>query len=389
MGGCLGGCLGEHKKEENMVLKTSSDKQSSEKKEESLDVKMSNGKQLNEEGIKVAVKTIEKQSSDDETVELGRNPIFKPKWAIDISDDQLPTTNESEDTSKVKTQSTPSEKKKATDTDDTSDLQKWFESLYEYSGDDSDVLEVNDVYREFKKSRLYNETKQNEPSLEPFQLTCCLTNVCNCASSICYRMTKCSLCSSKNKAKRNSCIKSCVNNTKGNNQQEDTTPSSISLSKHSPYYKIGNTEFSNLLKSMFQNDYQSKYEYFLYSDYLIGYKTIIYDIAEVNDSDEALVEKLRKFTEGFDFWNVSPPNSHSCDIIKINHNSKDKNHTSTSMGKIIFSVEVWPKHKASSMKVGSGRSEPNTNPYLPPPSNRMNWYYYYYYYYYYYHHYSL
>eukprot|EP00903_Cladosiphon_okamuranus_P014837 g13738.t1 len=41
------------------------------------------------------------------------------------------------------------------------------------------------------------------------------------------------------------------------------------------------------------------------------------------------------------------------------------------MGKLLISLELLPKENADAQPVGSGRNEPNQNPYLPPPAGRM------------------
>ncbi len=41
------------------------------------------------------------------------------------------------------------------------------------------------------------------------------------------------------------------------------------------------------------------------------------------------------------------------------------------MGSLLLSIELLPKDLAESVPVGMGRSEPNLNPYLPPPTGRM------------------
>lgn len=40
-------------------------------------------------------------------------------------------------------------------------------------------------------------------------------------------------------------------------------------------------------------------------------------------------------------------------------------------GKLLISLELLPKENAEAQPVGSGRSDPNQNPYLPPPAGRM------------------
>ena len=43
------------------------------------------------------------------------------------------------------------------------------------------------------------------------------------------------------------------------------------------------------------------------------------------------------------------------------------------MGKLCISVEVLPKVIAEAKPAGFGRSQPNTNPTLPPPQGRIKW----------------
>jgi len=42
-------------------------------------------------------------------------------------------------------------------------------------------------------------------------------------------------------------------------------------------------------------------------------------------------------------------------------------------GRILCSLEILPIWKAELSKVGKGRKEPNTSPYLPPPVGRFQW----------------
>ncbi len=42
-------------------------------------------------------------------------------------------------------------------------------------------------------------------------------------------------------------------------------------------------------------------------------------------------------------------------------------------GEVLLSIEILPKSSATAAPVGLGRSEPNVNPYLPPPTGRMKW----------------
>lgn len=45
--------------------------------------------------------------------------------------------------------------------------------------------------------------------------------------------------------------------------------------------------------------------------------------------------------------------------------------TQTFSGKLLISLELLPKENADAQPVGSGRNDPNQNPYLPPPAGRM------------------
>ena len=66
-------------------------------------------------------------------------------------------------------------------------------------------------------------------------------------------------------------------------------------------------------------------------------------------------------------WDILPDDS-----AWLNFESKDHNTGKvTPMGSIAYSVQIWPKDKAVLFNVGSARNEPNTNPFLPPPTGRL------------------
>jgi hypothetical protein len=52
---------------------------------------------------------------------------------------------------------------------------------------------------------------------------------------------------------------------------------------------------------------------------------------------------------------------------------RDKNDPTkvTPMGSICYSIQIWPKDKAIVMPAGAARTEPNSNPFLPPPVGRL------------------
>lgn len=51
--------------------------------------------------------------------------------------------------------------------------------------------------------------------------------------------------------------------------------------------------------------------------------------------------------------------------------STQESHFFFPAGKLLISLELLPKDAADAQAVGSGRNEPNQNPYLPPPAGRM------------------
>jgi hypothetical protein len=67
------------------------------------------------------------------------------------------------------------------------------------------------------------------------------------------------------------------------------------------------------------------------------------------------------------FFDDDPPDS-----AWMNFEKKGKNgEPPEPMGSISYSVQIWPKVKAENMPVGHARNDPNSNPYLPPPSCRL------------------
>ena len=66
---------------------------------------------------------------------------------------------------------------------------------------------------------------------------------------------------------------------------------------------------------------------------------------------------------------IDPPDSQ---WLKLSVTDKNTGET-TPKGEICYSIQIWPKDKALVMPVGAARSEPNTNPYLPPPVGRLKW----------------
>jgi len=90
---------------------------------------------------------------------------------------------------------------------------------------------------------------------------------------------------------------------------------------------------------------------------------------EKKEDDEgelkALVTSFKNMTG---LWDIDPEDS-----AWYHLESKDKNDPTdvTPMGSICYSVQIWPKDKAMVMQAGAARSEPNSNPFLPPPTGRF------------------
>lgn len=58
------------------------------------------------------------------------------------------------------------------------------------------------------------------------------------------------------------------------------------------------------------------------------------------------------------------------DWVTIYHTDREQG-ASKSMGKLAVSIQIVPEKEAQGMPVGTGRDDPNVNPYLPPPVGRM------------------
>lgn len=86
-----------------------------------------------------------------------------------------------------------------------------------------------------------------------------------------------------------------------------------------------------------------------------------------DDDDEAkeFITSLKNMTG---LWDIDPDDS-----AWYHLENRDKNDPTkvTPMGSICYSIQIWPKDKATVMAVGAARSEPNTNPFLPPPVGRL------------------
>jgi len=82
----------------------------------------------------------------------------------------------------------------------------------------------------------------------------------------------------------------------------------------------------------------------------------------------------------------TPNNTQTRNITNNNNNNNNELHTHTSpapkpaqpcafqkKGDLILSIELIPSVETKKRPAGKGRSDPNMNPFLPPPEGRVNW----------------
>jgi hypothetical protein len=86
------------------------------------------------------------------------------------------------------------------------------------------------------------------------------------------------------------------------------------------------------------------------------------------DDDDEAKEFITTIKNMTGLWDIDPDDS-----AWYHLENRDKNDPTkvTPMGSICYSIQIWPKDKATVMAVGAARSEPNTNPFLPPPVGRL------------------
>lgn len=91
-------------------------------------------------------------------------------------------------------------------------------------------------------------------------------------------------------------------------------------------------------------------------------------VDEEEEDDGELKELLSTFKSMTGLWEDDPQDSAWLDLAFHDHNHPEK---FKPMGSICYSIQIWPKEKATIMPVGAGRNEPNNNPFLPPPVGRL------------------
>jgi hypothetical protein len=90
---------------------------------------------------------------------------------------------------------------------------------------------------------------------------------------------------------------------------------------------------------------------------------------EAEDDGEAK-DMINNFKQMTGLWGeIDPPDCAWFKLVSVDKNTLE----ATPKGEICYSIQIWPKEKALVMAAGAARSEPNTNPYLPPPVGRLKW----------------
>jgi hypothetical protein len=87
-------------------------------------------------------------------------------------------------------------------------------------------------------------------------------------------------------------------------------------------------------------------------------------MSQDEEDQNALVKSIKNATG---LWDMDPDDSTWLFMDRLDHETGIRE----PQGKICYSIQLWPKEKAQVMPVGGGRQEPNNDPYLPPPTGRL------------------
>lgn len=83
-----------------------------------------------------------------------------------------------------------------------------------------------------------------------------------------------------------------------------------------------------------------------------------------DEEQDALINQVKEMTG---LWEIDPDDSTWIHMDSLDHDTGLRE----PMGRICYGIQIWPKDKALIMKVGSARSAPNQDPFLPPPTGRL------------------
>lgn len=87
-------------------------------------------------------------------------------------------------------------------------------------------------------------------------------------------------------------------------------------------------------------------------------------VSQDEEDQNALVKSIKNATG---LWDMDPDDSTWLYMDRLDHETGVRE----PQGKICYSIQLWPKEKGQVMPVGAGRQEPNNDPYLPPPTGRL------------------
>ena len=82
------------------------------------------------------------------------------------------------------------------------------------------------------------------------------------------------------------------------------------------------------------------------------------------EDQNALIKTIKNATG---LWDMDPDDSTWLYMDRLDHETGIRE----PQGKICYSIQLWPKEKGMVMPVGSGRQDPNNDPFLPPPTGRL------------------
>jgi hypothetical protein len=83
-----------------------------------------------------------------------------------------------------------------------------------------------------------------------------------------------------------------------------------------------------------------------------------------DEEQDALINQVKEMTG---LWEIDPEDSTWLHLDCLDHETGIRE----PMGRVCYSMQLWPQDKAMIMKVGTGRSAPNQDPFLPPPTGRL------------------
>jgi hypothetical protein len=147
-----------------------------------------------------------------------------------------------------------------------------------------------------------------------------------------------------------------INNDGGNSSSSTPAPKPAKKTQNKPAEEEG--ESSGGFFSCFGGDDKPKEE---------EEQPLVQPQAADEDDLEDMREMINGLKEMTGLWDMQPPDSDWFHMTRRNEETGEHE----PMGSLCYSLQIWPKDKANVMAAGSGRSDPNNDPYLPPPTGRL------------------